>query len=256
MAGIRVTVCLPPEAVDDIDGALAAAMAPFSAEDGIWHDRAMWDSYRILGGFLIAPGYEDDPRLIHERPGTAGASCAQLRPSPPGMCTGGPRGLLDLGDLETYAGAAWDLWHHLAPRHPPVRSFFDLEDELVDQDADIVDGTPAYEAYYAQPLIREFTAGLRAMPGPGWNLGEFERIGTFERSAYVAWTKTLRQFHDDLLTLDGWWLESHDGPRIHGACERGIDCACRDTHPFPTDFDAYLAALPAEIVLVKVRCHG
>ncbi|MFJ5155356.1 hypothetical protein ACIQCF_28025 [Streptomyces sp. NPDC088353] len=55
----------------------------------------MWDERRIHGGgngmgFAIAPGYMDDPRLIHDDPGYDGAP----RPRAPGVLAGGPRALL------------------------------------------------------------------------------------------------------------------------------------------------------------------
>ncbi|WP_406375438.1 hypothetical protein OG788_37525 [Streptomyces sp. NBC_00647] len=55
----------------------------------------MWDSRRIRGGgnglgFAVAPGFADDPRLIHDDPALDGTP----RPSAPGVCAGGPRALL------------------------------------------------------------------------------------------------------------------------------------------------------------------
>ncbi|MFJ5220309.1 hypothetical protein ACIP98_37190 [Streptomyces sp. NPDC088354] len=119
MAGVRVTVCLPAEAADDIQGALARAVAPFYSDtDDNPVERGMWDERRIQGGsdglgFAVAPGYWDDPRLIHDNPGRDGG----LRPSIPGVCAGGPRALLDFSQphlaSERAAAASWDLWHSL-----------------------------------------------------------------------------------------------------------------------------------------------
>lgn len=73
MAGLTVTVCLPPGVADDIEGALAAALAPFDQNGDNLPGRGMWDSRRILGGsdgrgFAVVRGYEDDPRLVRRTP--------------------------------------------------------------------------------------------------------------------------------------------------------------------------------------------
>ena len=41
MAGLTVTVCLPPGAADDVDGALTAALAPFDQDSDNPVDRGM-----------------------------------------------------------------------------------------------------------------------------------------------------------------------------------------------------------------------
>jgi hypothetical protein len=93
MAGISVTVCLPPlTADDDVETVLVSVLAPFEMDSDNPHDREMWDAWRIRGDFAVAPGHWDDPRLIHEMPNFDGTP----RPIVPGFCAGGPRGLLDL----------------------------------------------------------------------------------------------------------------------------------------------------------------
>lgn len=96
MAHIWVTVCLPPEAVDDLMGSLARALAPFEMYSDN-PDRGVWDSWRIRGGgeglgFTIRPGFENDPRLVHDSPRYDGS----LLPRRPGECAGGPKELLDV----------------------------------------------------------------------------------------------------------------------------------------------------------------
>ncbi len=99
MAGIRVIVCLSPGAMDDLAGALAEALAPFELFSGPeW--RGIWDWWAIRGGsdgsgFSPLPGFKDDPRLIHDDRRSDG----ELLPSLPGMCAGGPRGLLDFSEF-------------------------------------------------------------------------------------------------------------------------------------------------------------
>jgi hypothetical protein len=101
VAGIRVVVCLPPEAAADLRGAIAAALEPFRL---MWVPqwRGVWDEWTIRGGsdggegtgFAVLPGHADDPRLIHDDDRYDG----ERLPSLPGWCAGGPRGLLDLAE--------------------------------------------------------------------------------------------------------------------------------------------------------------
>lgn len=86
----------------------------------------MWDTWRIRGGgegagFYVRPGFEDDPRLIHDTPNYRG----EVLPTNRGECAGGPKGLLDLArntltwsDLLTLDG--WwveesGVWAHRTP---------------------------------------------------------------------------------------------------------------------------------------------
>lgn len=95
MAHIWVTVCLPPEAIDDVAAALTRALAPFEMYQG-FTEREMWDTWRIRGGgeghgFYVRPGHEDDPRLIHDTD-----YAGQVLPINRGECAGGPKALLDV----------------------------------------------------------------------------------------------------------------------------------------------------------------
>ncbi|MBF6167638.1 hypothetical protein IU486_23175 [Streptomyces gardneri] len=96
MAHIWVTVCLSPEAVDEPMGALARALAPFE----MYHvppNRGVWDAWRTRGGgegrgFYVRPGFENDPRLIHDSPRDDGF----VLPTEFGQCAGGPKELLEV----------------------------------------------------------------------------------------------------------------------------------------------------------------
>lgn len=88
MAGVTVTVRLPAEAADDVEGALTKALAPFysDTEDNPV-GRGMWYSRRIRvgsngAGFAVAAGHDDDPRLIKDDSAPDGTP----RPSAPGVC--------------------------------------------------------------------------------------------------------------------------------------------------------------------------
>ncbi|TQK49849.1 hypothetical protein FBY35_0123 [Streptomyces sp. SLBN-118] len=102
MAGIRVVVCLPAQAADNVEAAIADVLAPFERDSGIeW--REIWDSWTIRGGsettgFSVLPGFEGDPKLIHDSPRYDG----KPMPSLLGKCAGGPRGMLDLSTLHEW----------------------------------------------------------------------------------------------------------------------------------------------------------
>ncbi|MFD3745798.1 hypothetical protein [Nocardia sp. NPDC058633] len=112
MAHIWVVVCLPPEAIDGVESALTRALAPFEMYEQP-PERGMWDTWRIRGGgeragFYVRPGYEDDPRLIHDTPNYAG----EVLPTNRGECAGGPKALLDLArqTLEWFDVLTLDGW--------------------------------------------------------------------------------------------------------------------------------------------------
>ncbi len=164
VAGLTVTVCLPPGAADDIDGALTAALAPFDQDSDNPVDRGMWDSRRIRGGstgqgFAVVRGYEEDPRLVHDEPAYDGTPA----PSAPGVCAGGPRALLDLSRPqaapERAAAASRDLWRQLSAIHPPALPLSVFEDRW-EKDPHAFPGGPWADgmlaAYRAQPLINAY----------------------------------------------------------------------------------------------------
>ncbi|URN11936.1 hypothetical protein LUW77_09425 [Streptomyces radiopugnans] len=104
MAGIRVVACLPAGAEENLEALLRDFLTPFEMYSGFeW--REIWDRWTIRGGsdatgFLIVPGFEDDPRLIHDFPRYDG----KILPSLPGRCAGGPKGMLRVSD-------SWDEWN-------------------------------------------------------------------------------------------------------------------------------------------------
>jgi hypothetical protein len=271
MAGVWVTVCLPAEAADDIEGALAEALAPFYLDtDDNPVDRGMWDERRILGGsngmgFAIAPGYEDDPRLIHDEPRYDGAP----RPSVPGVCAGGPRALLDFSQphlaSERAAAASWDLRHSLSAVHPPAVSLAVFVDRWRnDPKAFPGDrwGDEMLAAYRAQPLIGAYLGHPFSL-----DLGYLGFIGPHDpqehpvisydgtRAAYIRDLTSLHARDTDVLTLDGWWLEGGTNA-VHATCEPAL---CPHEPPKPSVWpggEAYLADLPGNTILARLRCHA
>ncbi|GAB2444091.1 hypothetical protein [Nocardia tengchongensis] len=96
LAHISVTVCLPPDAIDDVEAAITRALAPFGMHQG-FPERDMWNTWRLRSGgdgagFYVRPGHEDDPRLIHDGPNQFGI----VLPPKRGECAGGPKALLDV----------------------------------------------------------------------------------------------------------------------------------------------------------------
>lgn len=273
MAGVTVTVCLPAEAADDIQGALAKAMEPFDSDSGDNPvGRGMWDSRRIRGGsdgrgFAVAPGHADDPRLLHDDPAPDGTP----RPNAPGVCAGGPRALLDFSRpllaAERAAAASWDLWHTLSAVHPPAVPLADFVDRRRnDPDAFPGDrwGDAMFAAYRSQPLIEAYLDHPFSL-----DLGYLGFLGDSDPMEHpvIAYAGTRAEYirditwpippNTDVLTLDGWWLEMfQDGLRAtHADCEPGL---CPHDSPQPAVWpgsEAYLAELPGDTILVRVHCH-
>lgn len=271
MAGARVVVCLPSEARGDLRAALAEALAPFeSVTGGGWRD--VWDWWAVRGGsdgngFRPLPGFEGDPRLIHDDPRYDG----ELLPSLPGMCAGGPRGLLDpaeframserLAMLEAWAGDAWDAWQQLAPAHPPV---LPLSAFRVPADG----GRPArplpqiWEEFTAQPVWRAFAAHpLSRMPELETRLRHWRPDQGDLVQALCGGREDFRRrmidgfLQPDVLTLDGWWI--YDGRRpVHGTCDAAEACAHMAVGwRHQRDIGAYVESLAGDVLLVKVKCH-
>ncbi|MFD9407044.1 hypothetical protein ACFWBN_08445 [Streptomyces sp. NPDC059989] len=268
MAGIRVTVCLPAEAADDIEGALDEALAPFYLDtDDNPVDRGVWDSRRILGGsdgtgFAIASSHENDPRLIHDDPWYDGTPC----PSAPGVCAGGPRALLDfsqpLAASERTVAASWDLWHHLSAVHPPALPLADFVDRWWNDPTAFPDdrwGDDMFAAYRAQPLIRAYLGHPHSLGmGALWFPSPTEHpVINYDgdRHAYIREFTHRYPPDTDVLTLDGWWLEGGSNA-LHATCDPAL---CPHERPGPTPWpgsEAYLASLPGDTILVRLRCHG
>ncbi|MFI2352922.1 hypothetical protein ACH492_39300 [Streptomyces sp. NPDC019443] len=264
MAKLRVTVCLPAEAADDPQAALTAALAPFDMDSDNPVDRGMWDHWTILGGsdgtgFAVTPGHWDDPRLIHDMPGWEGTPLL----SAPGVCAGGPRGLLDFTRPMTAAerarGASWDLWQELSATHPPAVPLSDFLDRWeTDPQAFLGDkyGDAMFAAYREQPLIKAyldhpFSLGLGELYFP--NPTEHPVIA-FEgdRADYLRPAADQDWWHRDVLTVDGWWIEP-SGHTVHGACDPQ---ECPHTAPaVGPETEQYLHSLPEDTLLIRLRCH-
>ncbi|MGW7207117.1 hypothetical protein [Streptomyces sp. NPDC054837] len=275
MAGVTVTVCLPAEAADDVEGALTKALAPFDSDaypDYNPVGRGMWDSRRILGGsdgrgFAVAPGYEDDPRLVHDEPAPDGTP----RPSAPGVCAGGPRALLDFSRphlaSERAAAASWDLWHTLSAVHPAAVPLADFVDRWRNDPTTFPGDRYAdnmFAAYRGQPLIKAYLDHPFSL-----DMGYLGFLGDTDpsehpvigykgtRAEYIRDLTSTRTSNTDVLTLDGWWLEvyEHGIEVVHAFCEPEL---CPHDPALPAAWpgsEAYLANLPGDTIIVRVHGH-
>ncbi|MGW5351798.1 hypothetical protein ACWERV_14985 [Streptomyces sp. NPDC004031] len=266
---MSITVSLPASAADDVEEAVARAMAPFEIDDTTGDDRDIWDSWYISGGtvhgggFNVLPGHEQDPRLIHEIPGRWWRPGAEPTPNEPGWCAGGPRGLLDFSasreEAEKLAEAAWQHWQDLArelPEPQPLEAFrtrrrtepgYSREQAAAD--------------YHAQPLLRTFEEYLETLPTERYRW-DFLRtsdpvadIGPLPLEKFLARALSDALNTRNVLTLDGWWHE--DGaPGVHGPCPTPTTCPHTPTvPPGQAHADAYLLNLPPDALLVNVHCH-
>ncbi|MEU5077014.1 hypothetical protein AB0G76_36520 [Streptomyces asoensis] len=254
---------------------MTKALAPFDSDaypDYNPVDRGMWDSRRIRGGsnghgFAVAPGYENDPRLIHDEPALDGTP----RPSAPGVCAGGPRALLDFSRpqlaMERAVAASWDLWHSLSAMHPAAVPLADFIDRYRNDPTAFPGDRPAdamIAAYRAQPLIKAYldhpfrlSMGYLGFIG-GSDPMEHPVMGyRGTRAEYIreyTWTGTQ---NTDVLTLDGWWLEPYKQgvDAVHAFCEPEL-CPHKPEVPavWPGS-EAYLADLPGDTIIVRVHCH-
>ncbi|GAA3221367.1 hypothetical protein ACFO1B_16555 [Dactylosporangium siamense] len=277
MAGLSIIVCLPPDATADVVGALDVALAPFEAYQGYPAERDQWESWRIAGGndghgFHIRPGAEDDPRLIHDQPHWSLGE----QPSMPGMCTGGPRGLLDLTSAgaaaEVAAGQIWDLFHQLRDELPPALPMEHFAQLPRNQIPYVPIGRDEHggfkllpdpgrqqagEQYRAQPLIRQLLESPHFGAGAVAQLPEILPWFTVSRERYVAARAEEVRRNSALLTLDGWWVDLDLEP-VHSACDSLSTCPHRDgwTEPWTrARIATYLEELPGDVIIVRLRCR-
>ncbi|MCX5316081.1 hypothetical protein [Streptomyces sp. NBC_00154] len=281
MTGMRIVVCLPGSAAGRVDAALAEAMAPFERERGLGGEFDIWDHYRIYGGaegsgFAVLAGFESDPRLLHDRPRFDGTNA----PSLPGMCAGGPRGLLDFSATHTesvaLAGRAWDLWVELSGRHPapePLELFVERSKAEMDvppfllfrMEGEPDPWTPAYERYRAQPLVGAYLSALDELKSAARSHrygtsfldchDPLQSVGGLSREDFIRDHSRWPGF-DNVLTLEGWW---------YGDGEEGLHSACggRAVCPHAPDIapgsylavQRYLEDVPDDALLVYLRLH-
>ncbi|MFB7177157.1 hypothetical protein ACFCYI_05575 [Streptomyces sp. NPDC056257] len=282
MAGYRLTVCLPGGARDRLEEAVGEALAPFwLLRDGdISHDLRIWDGWRIRGGaeragYRIRPGHEEDARIVHDQPRWDGIREDSL----PGWCAGGPRGLLEVTEpwerAAAFARILWDGWQEVARAHPPSRPWADLRPERRPE-VPYSEHTALYAAAHKQYLaqtpaaaFRDWVAGLRLDPETeklrpvleelrptllDFFFDPLRSIGECTREEFARRCAGWVEGRANILTLDGWWWEDGEPP-LHGACDDPETCPHAPPGAGRGGPGAYLARLPADTLLVSVRCH-
>lgn len=266
MGGVRLTVCLPAEAREDLGAALTSVLEPFGMDTSGTFERAWWENWSIRGGsdacgFVIAPGHEGDPRLVHDEPLYDGT----LLPSLPGRCAGGPRSLLDFdGPMAVARGWAmdtWDLWERLAAEHPPYVPWSAFEERIQPwSGVRTPEWDRASQEFETQPILKAFrTQYVDEIPThlgfrPPRGMGNPHRWGA-DRSDFVERTcSTVVSLGTDLLTLDGWWIQP-DGNAMHAACDDAWTCGHRSAAAVPPNDHRFYVSAPDDILLIRVRCR-
>lgn len=75
------------------------------------------------------------------------------------------------------------------------------------------------------------------------------------REEYVATYEFSLLPSRNVLTPGGWWYELDEAP-LHGACHSRAECTHEpDVGEGRRGVQSYLLALPADTLLVNVRCH-
>ena len=268
MAGMSITVCLPGAAADQVDEAVADAMAPFEIDGTREGGLDIWDAWYITGGqangggFNVLPGRERDPRLIRSR---RWDRKSERLPNDFGWCAGGPRELLDFSasheEARRLAEAAWRRWHELAAELPPADPWKVYRDRA-EAGFGWYDGAQVPADYRAQPLVRAFDAYLRTLPTQRFwywflqGVDPVEDVGRSERETFVAEQVAYALRRRNVLTLNGWWYYEDGGPGIHGECHGPATCPHEPELPAEQErVDGYLLELPGDTLLVNVKCH-
>lgn len=267
MAGMRITVCLPAEAVDRIEGAVADAMAPFEIDYTSGEELDIWDGWQITGGkphgggFNVLPGQEANPRLIHEPPHRWNEYNSALNDF--GWCAGGPRELLDFSasreDARQLAETAWQRWQGLAAELPPPEPWMVYYDRHV-AEFRTYSIEQAQADYRGQPLVRAFDDYLATQLTDRYSywflrfLDPVVEVGGTRHDEFVRRRVDAALPQRNVLTLDNWWYED-GGPGIHGMCDSPGQCQHPPQLRDQQHIDRYLADLPGDTLLVNVRCH-
>lgn len=242
----------------------------FAGQSGGRRVLRIWDGWRIHGGtertgYRIRPGHEEDPRIVTtSRAGTAPARTA---------CPAGARAARERA--AALARIVWDGWQEVARAHPPSRPWADFRPERR-PDMPYSDHTAlcaaAHEQYLAQTLaaaFRAWAAGLRLDPEAeklrpvleelrpvllDFFFDPLGSIGECTREEFACRGAGWLEGATNLLTLDGWWWED-GGPPLHGVCDDPETCPHAPPGAGRGAPGAYPARLPADTLLVSVRCH-
>jgi hypothetical protein len=278
---MSVTVCVPGSGDTAVERAVAERLDVFGPEaelEGTWS--FLWDSWWISGGrdeygFWPVFGDEEDPRLIRQGflgPGAIQRGGRRLLDLP-GYCSGGPRSLLDLGELpgcpRALAMQMWDVWQALSDLYPPGQTMLQIADGQRESPYRSFDLEAAKTAFESQPLVQAFKQGH---PVGGRDRRAYSDEFVFHPDGLIRHAAGGREAFADavvgskagvggLLTLDGWWIEP-DGEAYHGGCA-SYSCP-HGPHPYaeavhrlgaPEAKPTYLRELPGDVIIVQVHGH-
>ncbi|WP_329437399.1 MULTISPECIES: hypothetical protein [unclassified Streptomyces] len=241
MSREQLIVCMDASAATDINQAISAAMAPFDRNRDLSSDQDKggeeWDSWDVGSTkleFLVRVGHENDPRLVRNPKTPRG----ELRPLTPGLCDGGPLGLLDLREQKLQAAAAaqklWNQWTEFSQGFPTAQGLDDLI--AADPHASEQVPGPAWHAYRRQPLVQALFADHDLRDRFGDNA-----VGNFGvgEDAFIHRKANESVTADALLTIDGRWL--------------AWDSMRHD--PYVQPVGDYLDRLPQNAIAVVVTYH-
>ncbi|WP_030443615.1 hypothetical protein [Actinoplanes subtropicus] len=229
MSHYGLFLCLPPWAGKNWREAADLAMEPFRIDDET--GRGECDYWHSSGGFWVRPECVDDPLIVPS---------STEWPGDPLRCDGGPKRTLDLAGMRSAAVATgrevWAAWQDAVRRHPPALPFDRLRPRYSDPAA-------AWDAFQAQPLVREFdarhadeaTCSTPCGPTPPrtWSRGS---VTTRSASsiARAEWAVTTYAF----ISTDGRWFDAETTPGYRSLLR------------------TYLDDLPDEAFLIALDCHS
>jgi hypothetical protein len=241
-----------------VDAAVEAAMAPYDVNAyREYNPKTRWDWWQIYtppeARLRVRPEHDGDPHLIHHPVHPNG----ETRPVEPLRCDGGPLGLLDVSAMtaEVIAEAAhlWDAWAELVRSHPPAEPLSAILERHRDQPPPRQLKLARAE-HLAQPLVQAF-AVRAARCEPPFATGHLllDPIEHFAggRQRYLdrAAARALATFA--LLDLEGQWIDPDNiGDVVTVAPGETPEDACYAHQR------RYLSALAAEVIIVRVVCHG
>lgn len=228
MSHYGLFLCLPV-ADENWRAAADAAMEPFRIDDETGHGE--WDHWNTDGGLWVRPECVDDQLIVPS---------STEWPGDPLRCDGGPKRVLDIVGMRSAAVATgrevWAAWQEAVRRNPPARPFDRLRPHYADTAA-------VWEAFQAQPLVREFDA-RHGDQGDLFNtvrpVGSVDVVTWFgddeerflEREAELAVTNYA------LVTTDGRWLDAETTPDYRSVLR------------------SYLDGLPDDAFLIELNCHS
>lgn len=218
------TIFLPPTPPADITAALAAALAPYDAEDytrGPFDPSATWDRWepaRNAAAFPLLPRGLD-----------------RLRPRRRRVAFAAPKATIDFAAARhgavRHAASEFDAWAALIAAHPNTRPRSDFDGQ---------------SDWLAQPAIQTVATAAATQRHPYFTfqflLADPVAALAGGRDAYLAQAATQALSTYAYITLTGDWLSQDTG-------NRGADQHAQA-------LNSYLESVTADTILARVHCHA